>query len=39
MLKGQFISTGSCTPAIAITKKSLIKADFGKLGNVEIDYF
>ena len=38
MLKGQFISAGSCTPAIAITNNSKIKADFGKLGIVEIDY-
>ena len=38
MLKGQYISTGTCTPAIPISKDNLIKADFGKLGLIEINY-
>ncbi|MDC0037636.1 hypothetical protein OAJ30_03065 [Alphaproteobacteria bacterium] len=38
MLKGQYISTGTCTPAIPISKDNLIKADFGKLGFIEINY-
>jgi 2-keto-4-pentenoate hydratase len=38
MLKGQYISTGTCTPAIPISKDNFIKADFGKLGLIEINY-
>ena len=38
MLKGQYISTGTCTKAFNIKKNSFIKADFGKLGSVEFEY-
>lgn len=38
MLKGQFISTGSCTKAIPLMQNTNILADFGLLGKVEINY-
>ena len=38
MLKGQIITTGSCTGAIKAEKNTLIKADFGNLGIVEFEY-
>ena len=38
MLKGQFISSGSCTKAYIINKGDIIKADFGKLGVIEFNY-
>ena len=38
MLKGQFITTGTCTKAVSLQGSSKIKADFGKLGTVEFDY-
>ena len=38
MLKGQYISTGTCTKAMPIISKGSIKADFGKLGTVELNY-
>ena len=38
MLKGQYISSGSCTKAFKIHSGNLIKADFGKLGKIEFEY-
>ena len=38
LLKGQYLSTGTCTKAMPIYKGSNIKASFGTLGNVEFDY-
>ena len=38
LLKGQFISTGTCTKAHELTTNTKIKADFGKLGKIEFDY-
>ena len=38
MLKGQIITTGSCTGAIKAEINTLIKADFGILGVVEFEY-
>jgi len=38
LLKGQFISTGSCTKAIMLKKGYLVKADFGSLGSIEFEY-
>jgi len=38
MLKGQYISTGSCTKAVKIENKQNIKADFGSLGTIELKY-
>tara|TARA_Y100001970_G_scaffold289636_1_gene420662 strand:- start:1914 stop:2714 length:801 start_codon:yes stop_codon:yes gene_type:complete len=38
MLKGQFISTGSCTKAIFLKKNYKVKADFGSLGCIEFEY-
>ena len=38
MLKGQYISTGSCTKALMLTKDTKIKADFGALGSIELEY-
>lgn len=38
MLKGQFITTGTCTKAISAKKNSKVKADFGKLGNINFEY-
>ena len=38
MLKGQFISSGSCTKAFIIYPKSRIKADFNQLGSIEFEY-
>ena len=36
MLKGQYISTGSCTKAVKIENEQNIKADFGFLGTIEL---
>lgn len=38
MLKGQFITTGTCTEAISVKKNSFVKAHFGELGTVEFEY-
>ena len=38
MLKGQYISTGSCTKAVKIENQQNIKADFGSLGIIEFQY-
>jgi len=38
MLKGQYISTGSCTKAVKIENEQNIKADFGSLGTIEFKY-
>ena len=38
MLKGQFITTGTCTKAVPLISNSNIIADFGLLGKVEINY-
>ncbi len=38
LLKGQFISTGTCTKAHELTNNTKINADFGKLGNIEFNY-
>ena len=38
MLKGQYISTGTCTKAMPIISKGEIKAEFGKLGTVKLNY-
>ena len=38
MLKGQYISTGTCTKAFPIISKGFITANFGKLGTVELNY-
>ena len=38
MLKGQFITTGTCTKAIKLEKDSFIKADFGTLGCIEFEF-
>ena len=38
MLKGQFISSGSCTKAFRIFSKNNIKADFGGLDSIEFEY-
>jgi len=38
MLKGQFISSGSCTKAFRIYPKSKIKAEFNQLGSIEFEY-
>ena len=38
MLKGQYISTGTCTKAMPIISKGVIKADFGTLGTIELNY-
>lgn len=38
MLKGQYISTGTCTKAMPIISKGQIKADFGQLGTVKLNY-
>tara|TARA_B110000116_G_C16696156_1_gene517578 strand:+ start:29 stop:826 length:798 start_codon:yes stop_codon:yes gene_type:complete len=38
MLKGQFITTGTCTKAIRLEKNSHIECDFGSLGTVEFEY-
>ena len=38
MLKGQYISTGSCTKAVKIEKQQNIKANFGSLGTIEFNY-
>jgi len=36
--KNFYVSTGTCTPAIPIQKGDRVKADFGKLGNVNFNY-
>ena len=38
ILKGQFISTGTCTKAHELIANTKINADFGKLGNIEFNY-
>jgi len=38
LLKGQFISTGTCTKAIQIKPGNSIKADFGIIGCVKFNY-
>jgi 2-keto-4-pentenoate hydratase len=38
LLKGQFISTGTCTKAIQIKPGNTIKADFGSIGSVKLNY-
>ena len=38
LLKGQFISTGTCTKAIQIKPGNIIKADFGSIGCVKLNY-
>ena len=38
MLKGQYISTGSCTKAVKIKNQQNIKADFGSLGTIEFKF-
>jgi 2-keto-4-pentenoate hydratase len=38
MLKGQFISTGTCTKAYSLKKDSFVKANFGSLGTVEFEF-
>ena len=38
MLKGQFITTGTCTKAVPFISNTNIVADFGFLGKVEINY-
>ena len=38
LLKGQYISSGSCTKAYKLNIGDIIKADFGKLGVIEFNY-
>ena len=38
LLKGQFISTGTCTKAHELTPKTKVSADFGKFGKIEFNY-
>jgi len=38
LLKGQFISTGTCTKAHELSPNIKIKADFGSLGLIEFNY-
>ena len=38
LLKGQFISTGTCTKAHELVAKTEVSADFGKIGKIEFLY-
>ena len=38
LLKNNFVSTGTCTKAIPLKKKSIIRVDFGKIGNIKFQY-
>jgi len=38
LLKGQFISTGTCTKAHELFPNTIISADFGIFGNIEFNY-
>ena len=38
LLKGQFISTGTCTKAHELPPNTKVSADFGKLGKIEFIY-
>ena len=38
LLKGQYISTGTCTKAHELKSNTLISADFGLLGKIEFNY-
>ena len=38
LLKGQFISTGTCTKAHELTPNTKVTADFGKFGKIEFNY-
>ena len=38
LLRGQFISTGTCTKAHELYVGTEISADFGKLGKIEFVY-
>ena len=38
LLKGQFISTGTCTKAHELSPKTKVSADFGEFGKIEFNY-
>ena len=38
LLKGQFISTGTCTKAHELSPNTKVSADFGKFGKIEFNY-
>ena len=38
LLKGQFISTGTCTKAHELVAETEVSADFGKIGKIEFLY-
>jgi 2-keto-4-pentenoate hydratase len=38
LLKGQFISTGTCTKAHELPPNTKVSADFGILGKIEFNY-
>jgi len=38
LLKGQFISTGTCTKAHELVTETEVSADFGKIGKIEFLY-
>jgi len=38
LLKGQFISTGTCTKAHELPPKTKVSADFGEFGKIEFNY-
>ena len=38
LLKGQFISTGTCTKAHELSPKTKVSADFGKFGKIEFNF-
>ena len=38
LLKGQFISTGTCTKAHELFPNTKVSADFGELGKIEFNF-
>ena len=38
LLKGQFISTGTCTKAHELAPNTKVNASFGELGQIEFNY-
>ena len=38
LLKGQFISTGTCTKAHELIPNTKVSANFGELGKIEFNY-
>ena len=38
LLKGSFVSTGTCTTAIPLEKKYIVRVDFANMGNIDFQF-